>query len=513
MDLFLPSSLASSRLFFVGIKGTGMTALAELCVSYGAVIEGSDVEEPFYTDEILSDLDIRVRDFSPDCIDATWDCVVFSAAYDKNSHPQLVKATELGIPLISYPEALGAFSRGFFSCGIAGVHGKTSTTALAGTLAHAVGLPVLALTGSAVPLWGGRATLSSSAALSSSISYMQPDSKGSGEQSSAVATAKRFFIAETCEYRRHFMHFSPSCVLLTSVEPDHLDYFEDYEDIKSAFTDYAMSLPREGLFIYCADNPGALSVAKELARMRPDMQLISYGKSQDADFCFGDVEEPGGRQDFSINGRFSFSLSVPGLHMVENATGAIALTAALALRAGLVSSYSEFLETYYDVIYKALLSFSGTRRRSEIIGEAGGILFLDDYGHHPTAIRATIKGYKQFYPGRRLIVDFMSHTYSRTKALLDDFASAFTDADIVILHKIYASAREKSGDISGKTLYQRVKALQSPVYYTEEVLDAKDLCKKILLPGDIFITMGAGNNWMLGRELYKHYATLEDKNK
>ncbi|MEM5947857.1 UDP-N-acetylmuramate--L-alanine ligase [Spirochaetia bacterium 38H-sp] len=500
MDLFLPSSLASSRLFFVGIKGTGMTALAELCVSSGAFVEGSDVDEPFYTDEILSSLGVCIRDFSSEWIDSSWDCIVFSAAYDKSSHPQLVRAAQLGLPLVSYPEALGAFSQGFFSCGISGVHGKTSTTAISGTLANAIGLPALSLTGSAVPLWGGRATIGPSYNVLSSPSIHFDKKKAS------------FFIAETCEYRRHFMHFSPSCVLLTSVEPDHLDYFKDYKDIESAFIDYTMKLPENGFFIYCADNAGACSVAKHISGSRTDINLISYGKIGDASFRISGTEQLAGMQRFSVNDRFSFSLKVPGEHMIENAVGALALISVLAVKAGFSESFDSFIEDYYDKLSAAFLAFSGTRRRSEVVGETGGILFIDDYGHHPTAIRSTIAGYRSFYPGRRIVVDFMSHTYSRTKALLDDFAASFTDADIVILHKIYASAREKSGDITGKDLYERVKERQDAVYYSHEVMDAMGLCRELLKPGDVFITMGAGNNWILGRELYKYYSNLEDKN-
>jgi UDP-N-acetylmuramate--alanine ligase len=150
--------------------------------------------------------------------------------------------------------------------------------------------------------------------------------------------------------------------------------------------------------------------------------------------------------------------------------------------------------------------FRGSRRRSEILGEAAGILFMDDYGHHPTAIRTTLEGLRDFYPRRRLVVSFMSHTYTRTAALLEEFASSFERADVVILHKIYASAREAyTGGVTGLTLFEKTKGLRGEVYYTEEPEDAAELLQGLLRPGDIFLTRGAGDNWRLGKILLKHY--------
>jgi UDP-N-acetylmuramate--alanine ligase len=164
----------------------------------------------------------------------------------------------------------------------------------------------------------------------------------------------------------------------------------------------------------------------------------------------------------------------------------------------------------------ALESFSGSRRRSEILGRAGGILFMDDYGHHPTAIKTTLEGLREFYPRRRIVLSFMSHTYSRTAALLDDFAASFDRADVVFLHKIYASAREQyDGSVSGSTLYQRVlehreKTKRPPeIFYAPEALEGFEPLKKLLQKGDLFITMGAGDNWKLGKALYEYFLSGE----
>ncbi|AEJ61527.1 UDP-N-acetylmuramate--L-alanine ligase [Spirochaeta thermophila DSM 6578] len=482
MELFSPEGLASARLFFVGIKGTGMTALAELFSAAGAVIEGSDVDDTFYTDEILASLGIRVHDFSHHHLHAPWHAVVHSAAYPP-THPQLAEARRLGIPCYPYPHALGAYSRHFRSAGIAGVHGKTSTTALTGTLLRALSLPAATLTGSAVPLWGGRATL--------------------------THPSPRYFVAETCEYRRHFLHFNPTWIVLTSVEEDHLDYYPTYEDIFAAFLEYAHLLPPDGALIYCADQPGAVQAARTLAAERPDLALIPYGRTAPGPFRITDISQHPGAQTARLAAGLSFTLHVPGAHMLLNATAALALTALIAQDAGLAPSPEAFLSDHAGPLCAALASYTGTRRRSEVVGQAGGIIFIDDYGHHPTAIRATLEGYRTFYPGRRIILDFMSHTYSRTAALLHEFARSFEPADIVILHKIYASARETSGAVTGEDLYRAASAMHPFVYYTHEVMDAFDLCTRILRPGDLFITMGAGDNWKLGRALYQHYANKE----
>ncbi|ADN02166.1 UDP-N-acetylmuramate--L-alanine ligase [Spirochaeta thermophila] len=482
MELFSPEGLASARLFFVGIKGTGMTALAELFSAAGAVIEGSDVDDIFYTDEILSSLGIPVHDFSPHHLHAPWHALIHSAAYPP-THPQLAEAARLGIPCYSYPRALGAYSTHFRSAGIAGVHGKTSTTALAGTLLRALSLPAATLTGSAVPLWGGRATL--------------------------THPAPRYFVAETCEYRRHFLHFSPTWIVLTSVEEDHLDYYPTYEDIFAAFLEYARLLPPHGALVYCADQPGAARLAHTLAAERPELTLIPYGRTAPGPFRITAVHQHPGGQTARLAAGLSFTLHVPGTHMLLNAAAALALISLIAQDAGRAPSPEALLTEYGPTLQDALASYTGTRRRSEVVGEACGILFLDDYGHHPTAIRATLEGYRSFYPGRRIILDFMSHTYSRTAALLHEFARSFEPADIVILHKIYASAREKAGAVTGEDLYRAAKAVHPRVHYFHEIMDAFEYCTRLLGPGDLFITMGAGDNWKLGRALYRHYAAQE----
>ena len=273
---------------------------------------------------------------------------------------------------------------------------------------------------------------------------------------------------------------------------------------------FIVSLPRNGLVIYCADDPGAVETVRLAADSRKDLRFIPYGHAAVGLWRIASLRPGQGVSLWTLEGLDEeFRLHMPGAHLVEDATGALALVAAIAEDAGL--GLSEWLPQ----AQRSLASFRGSRRRSELLGEAKGILFLDDYAHHPTAVKKTLEGYAAFWPGRRLVVDFMSHTYSRTIALLDEFADSFGAADCIVLHGIYASARETPVDgFSGRTLYERVKknrpdlteigrdaANQAFILYTESPTEAAAPLRRLLKEGDLFITMGAGDNWKLGKSL------------
>ncbi|MBT3271627.1 MAG: UDP-N-acetylmuramate--L-alanine ligase, partial [Spirochaetales bacterium] len=467
----IPKSLSTSKIFLVGIKGTGMSALAELFSDRGAAVTGSDTGETFYTDGILRSLEIRFfEDFDADHIDSETSLVVHSAAYSRDTHPELVRASELGIPILNYPEALGAISALSDSSGITGAHGKSTTTAIAGTLMQHLDIPVSVLAGTAVPTFGNRST---------------------------VSRGSMYFIAETCEYRRHFLHFKPARIVLTNVDLDHTDYFSSYDDMRNAFVEYGSLLPSNGELIFCADDGGASEVASLLERTRPDLRFTPYGRTAPGDFGITDFAEGTGEVSFSLRGfTRRLSLGVPGAHTAFDAVAAIAL-----MRSIVRDSRGKFSTNDENSIAEGLKTFHGSRRRSQIVADTHGVLIIDDYGHHPTAVKKTIEGYRRFYPGRRIILDFMPHMYSRTKDLFEDFFSAFDEPDIVILHKIYSSAREALGEVSGKDLYDAVRGRRKNVHYFHEVMDALETCESLLEPGDVFITMGAGDNWKLGKAL------------
>lgn len=493
-ELKLPESIKGVHIHFVGIKGTGMAALVEILHRRGAVITGSDVSERFYTDEIIEKLGLKALPFSKKNITDKVQYVVYSSAYKLDQNPDLIAASEKNIPCLLYTQALGSYSERSYSAGICGVHGKTSTTGLTGTILKELDLPVQVLAGSVINSFGNNCT------------YTSPD----------CDTAERtYFVAETCEYQRHFMSFCPQKIILTSVEPDHQDYYPTYEDIRNAFVDYICKLPENGQLIYCADDKGAVETAEIAHHKRPDIQLIPYGENAAGDYHleFGKVEDEKNKFKINLFKDCELYLSVPGKHEVLDAVAATAMACELLMTDGKNPS------DYKENIKKGLAAFSGGKRRSEIIGKAftndgTSVVVIDDYGHHPTAVQTTLNGFRDFYKGRKIIVDFMSHTYSRTQALLKEFASSFGAADMVILHKIYSSARENPADfeITGNTLFEETKKHHSCVNYFAEILDAKNfvlselnnsLDKSKYPDGLLFVTMGAGNNWILGQEILK----------
>lgn len=455
-----------------GVKGTGIAAIAEVLVGEGARVTGSDVAETFYTDELLARIGVVPRvGFSAEHIPADASLLVYSAAYDRDN-PERREAERRGIPQLSYAEMLGSLSRSRLSLGVSGVHGKTTTTAMLGTMVANSGLPVTVIVGSAVPSFGGSATL---------------------RQGDEV------LIAETCEYRRHFLLFSPVVAIITSVEPDHQDYYRDRADIVGAFEEYAMHVASGGAVVYCADDRGAQEIASRVRSRRPDLAVVPYGFSADGAWRCQYLGTGDRSQTFTTKetGALQWTLAIPGRHMVVNATGALAALTELLARFGTPRG-----DLPFERWRSQLKLFRGTQRRSETVAEEGGVTILDDYAHHPTAIRTTLEGYREFYPGRRMIVDFMSHTYSRTAALLTEFGPALLPAEIVVLNEIYASARENNRDgITGENLFDAVAAVHDRVIFEPDFEAAAELIAGELREGDLFITMGAGDNFRIGRRV------------
>lgn len=503
-----PEVLKGLHIHLVGAKGTGMTALAEILHKRGVSLTGSDVPDVFYTDSILHSLNVRLfENFDAQHLPPDTDIVIYSAAYSCEANPELKAAVRRNIPIFSYPQALGALSLHAKSAGIAGVHGKTTTTALAGILMEALSMPATVLAGSAISNFNGRCTL---------------------------IHGDRYFIAETCEYRKHFLNFKPSWIVLTSVESDHQDYFPTYESIRDAFVEYALSLPIGGTLIFCADQKGAVEVADIVLHKRNDIHFVEYGFLAEGKYKIRDFQTGAGASTFIVgDAPASIELHVPGRHLVLDAVAAIALADAVFQ----TETSRTFGPGEWGKIASALSAFRGSKRRSEIIGEFNKILIMDDYGHHPTAIAATIEGIQKFWPHRRLVVDFMSHTYSRTIALQDDFVASLDGANAVVMHKIYSSAREKPvSGFDGRTLYKKLcerrpdlipielspstedevplkNALVSKnkgfAVYSEEPPDALNTVLELLRPGDIFLTMGAGDNWKLGKAIAEKLADKE----
>ena len=417
----LGAEVRGRRIHLVGAKGTGMAALAEVLAARGALLSGADVAETFQTQEILDRLRlVPTVGFAAADLPAAVDWVVHSAAYDRADNPQLAAAAARGVPVSSYPEALGALSRAAHAVAVSGVHGKTTTAALCGLLVEALDLPATVLTATGVPNFGGGATLIRGA---------------------------DYLVAETCEYRNHFANFHPRHVVVTSVELEHVDAFPTHAAVVAAFTAFACSLPAGGSLIYAADDAGAAEVAAAAVARRPDLVLRPYGERANGVLRIERVTLAAGGTTFRLGCLAeTVALRVAGRHNVLNAAAAVAVAQTLLAAEGRDLGCSE-----QRAVVHALGSYRGGKRRTEVIGESCGVLVIDDYAHHPTELATTLAGLRSFYPERRLVVDFMSHTFSRTAALLDRFATAFAAADEVILHPVYASARETAAATAAET--------------------------------------------------------------
>jgi UDP-N-acetylmuramate--alanine ligase len=450
----------------VGIKGAGMSALAKIFKSYGFVVTGSDVAEEFFTDKILQEQQIQV--FSPYAESNLRNpdlVVAWSACEDSN--PEVAKALSLGIPVLRYPEALAMITQGKFTIAVCGTHGKTTTTAFVGLVFAEAGLDPTVILGSEVKQFGGNSR------------------SGKSE----------YMVIEACEYKRHFLKYDPKVIVLTNIEMDHPDCYKDLSEVKKTFREFIEKLKGHELLIACSDNQNVKDILK-FAKCR----VITYGFNPNPShthFQIVDIKEEIGKTSFSLFAPFGFSpkiqkyvLKIPGRHNIQNASAAIVL--------------ANFFNLPFEKIKKAVSEFSGAKRRFEKIGEAGGIIVVDDYAHHPTEIRATLQGARKFYPQSRIWAIFQPHTFSRTKGLFTEFSEAFSDADFVILQDIFSSAREKdTGEINSQMLVRAIQKNHPNAFYMPDASRIIDLLGKKAREGDVVITLGAGDVYKIGQRILK----------
>lgn len=455
----------------IGIKGAGMTALAELLMRQGAVVTGSDTAEVFFTDSILKKLGIRYAEhFDPANIPEETKTIIYSTAYSREKNPELAAAFGKNIPILSYPEALGRLTREKMTLAVSGTHGKTTTSALLAETLKFCGMDPSAIVGSRIMNWEGNALA------------------GSGE----------YLVIEADEYQNKLAHYAPFGVILTSVDWDHPDFFPDTESYERVFREFVERIPRHGVLVYCNDSAAVARIA-ESARCR----RISYGFLPGADFRIRNYapekmgfvgEKDALKQSFSVtHGEEDlgiFRLQLAGQHNAQNAAAVLAMAVFLGQDIGRIRTAFE--------------RFSGTERRFEYIGERYGALVYDDYAHHPEEIRATLRAFRDLYPDRRLRVIFHPHTFTRTRALLTEFAQSFDQADEVRILDIYGSAREEQGGVSSQDLADLINRFIPGK--AEHVADTEQLVldiEKTMGRGDVIITLGAGNVWEISHKLAK----------
>lgn len=445
------------HIHFVGIKGTGMSALAQISTQIdGATITGSDVEESFYTDSVLKRANIPVLSFSPRNVENV-DLVVASAAYTKN-HPEIARALELNIPILSYPQYLGRLlSRKRGIC-VTGTHGKTTTTAMMGLVLLQARFDPTIVVGSDVPSIGGNAHA------------------GKGD----------YFLAESCEYRRHFLNYSPEHMIITNIEFDHPDYFKDLNDVISAFAELALRVPANGRIYVWDEDPNRHSL-KSVA------PITTFGLSESADVRATDIlfKDEKSSMKIMLKGQYvgDLDLHVAGRHNILNALATIALCHEIGI-------------PIKDIL-SSLSQFSGTKRRFEHIGSnTNGALIVDDYAHHPTEIRTTLEGARLSFPDRRIRAIFQPHTFSRTEKLLQEFSQAFQGADEVVIADIFASARELDHHtVSALSLAEMILQQGIEARYIGALDDIKVYLNQTLRPEDLVLTLGAGDIYKVGLEI------------
>lgn len=385
---------------FVGIKGSGMSALAHILHDKGYAVQGSDVDKTFFTQKALEEAGILILPFNENNIQKGMTVIAGNAFGD--DHEEIKRAVEMEVPVIRYHTFLGDFIQNFTSVAITGSHGKTSTT---GLMAHVVS--------GAAP-----------------TSYLIGDGTGRG------AKEAEYFVFEACEYRRHFLSYSPDYAVMTNIDFDHPDYFADVQDVVSAFQQMAMQV-KKGIFA-CGDD-------EYLQGIQANVPVVFYGFGEENDFQARNTsfDEDGTTFDVFVRNEFYATFRIPGYgdHNVLNALSVIGLC------------HYEEIDT--DIVKERLLTFSGVKRRfSE--KQAGSQVLIDDYAHHPTEIRATVNAARQKYPNREIVAVFQPHTFSRTQTFLDEFADSLNKADAVYLCDIFGSARENHGKLTIEDLQSKI---------------------------------------------------------
>lgn len=433
---------------FIGVGGIGMSGLAEILKNLEFDVSGSDLREGENTRAIAAlGVRIDVGHRAENVHDA--DVVVYSSAI-KPTNPEIIRAIERGIPVIPRAEMLAELMRVKYGVAIAGSHGKTTTTSLVATVLRAAGLDPTVVVGGRMASFGSNAKL------------------GTGD----------LLVAEADESDGSFLRLTPTIAVVTNIDPEHLDHYGSYDQLKEAFLEFIEKVPFYGLAVLCLDHPQVQQMLPKIRRRH-----VTYGLGQQADYSARDVRITGTTTHFRAfrHGEDigQFSVRLPGQHNVLNTLAAIAV--------------ADELEVPFDVLREALESFHGVARRFSVVDEPHGIALVDDYGHHPAEIRATLSAARRAYPGK-VRVAFQPHRYSRTQSLFDEFAQAFNDADEVLLADVYAAGESPIEGADSPRLADAIRAHGH--HQVSYVSDSEELAKRLAegaTKGDVILTLGAGD--------------------
>ena len=442
------------HIHFVGIGGIGMSGIAEVLANLGYQVSGSDLKESAVTERLRS-LGITVYLGHQGSAIQGAQVVVISSAV-KGDNPEVVAAHAAKVPVIPRGEMLAELMRMKYGIAVAGSHGKTTTTSMVAQVLNQGGIDPTIVIG------GKLGTIGSNAKL------------GKGP----------FLVAEADESDGSFLMLNPTLAVITNIDREHLDHYKDLDEIQDAFVTFANKVPFYGSVFLCMDDPNTAAVRPRLKR-----RVYTYGTHPQVDIRARDIRQEGFRTHFKLRAHGkdlgAFSLGVPGHHMVLNALAAIGI----ALE----------LDVDPEVIRASLASFTGADRRFHLKGEKDGVLVVDDYGHHPTEIAATLAAARAGFPERRLVAAFQPHRYSRTKALLDEFGTAFFEADVVVVTDIYAAGEQPIQGITGAVVAEALRSHgQKDVHLVGRVEDLPQALQSLTTSGDLLITFGAGSITTVG---------------
>lgn len=436
---------------FVGIGGVGMSGLAEILRSLEFDVSGSDIKESGTTRR-LQTLGVRIDIGHRQENISGVDVVVFSSAIaDQNA--EITEARALGIPVITRAEMLAELMRVKYGVAIAGSHGKTTTTSLVATVLRHAGLDPTVVVG------GKMAALGSNAKL------------GAGD----------LLVAEADESDGSFLRLTPTIAVVTNIDAEHLDHYGSHDAIKSAFVEFAARVPFYGLAVLCLDHPHVQDILPRVPRRH-----VTYGLSPQADYVAKGIQFRGLETSFNAYRRGEplggFTVRMPGAHNVLNCLATIAV--------------ADELEVPLDVTKQALATFGGVARRFTIVGSVNGITLVDDYGHHPAEIRATIEAARRAFPGEsnRIVVAFQPHRYTRTHDLFEDFTRAFNQADVLLVADIYPAGEQPIAGTNAERLVQAIREHgHHDANYVPDKASLPEVLERIARPGDVVIALGAGD--------------------
>src|SRR5215207_6971638 len=449
----------SGPVHFVGIGGAGMAPLAEMLLLAGGQVSGCQDQVNAAARLLQRHGAVITQGHDPAHVAHSLAVVMTAAVPD--DHPEIAAARARGIPVLKRARALGAIVNRGTVVGIAGTHGKTTTTTLVTTVLAAAGHDPTGFVGAHVPAWGGNLR------------------RGKDE----------VYVVEADEYDRSFHQLRPSIAVVTTLEADHLDIYGSLEAVEEAFLTFAESVPDDGMVACCADDHGASRLAN-LLRGGPE-RVMTYGLNAGSMLRAEDVDLSGGGARFTVRERGKVlgtaRLRAPGVHNVRNALAAVAV----ARRFGVD----------WATIERGVAEYAGIDRRFETVGEAGGVLFVDDYAHHPTELEATLRAARAAHPDRRLVAVFQPRLYSRTRDFAREFGNALALADVAFLTDVYAAREKPIEGVTGEMIAAPAREAGVDLRYVADRAEVVDAVAAELRPGDFCLTMGAGYLDEAAREL------------